>query len=606
MATLTPAADGWAVGGTPIRRTPELERVLAIPRRNYADSEGEHLAREMTAAIKLDWGQQSLRPVQAIALYDIGMGVETGTAQGLFCTARVGAGKTLISLLAPYVVEAQRPIVFVPAKLIHKTVRDAEALRKHWPIPGNICIESYEKLGTLKSAMLLDAYRPDLIICDEVHKLKNPKAARTRRMKRYMEQNPGTRFIGLSGTITKRSLMDYAHILEWTHGMGRPLPNSQAELEEWCLALDEKVPVFARKKAGAMALFCNTEELGLLNTADEMRAVRQGYQRRLVETAGVIHTKEAFVGASIQIASLDITPDIQILSCFQMLRHDWCRPDGADLANPVEIYRHARQLSLGFYYRWNPTPPPEWIEARRVWNKFVRTTLSNNQLNLDSELPVTNAVDRGVIDGQDFLAAWREIRPTFEPRTECVWITDAVVKQIGKWVQSNKGIVWVEHVELGRKIEDTLDIPYYGRSGKDRKGNFIDDHPPGTPFAASIHSNNEGRNLQAWSKNLITSVMPNGLQWEQLVGRTHRDGQEADEVTFDVMIGCCEHVKAWDQSIRDAEYSQASLGQVQKILYADVDMPLMRDLEHVMEDGVCAVCRMHSNDFGGKQLKWFG
>jgi hypothetical protein len=557
------------MGGDPIKRTPELERILALPRRAWDDQEGKFIAAEMSETIRRPNGTQTLRPVQALALHDL-----ASSGKGLFCTARVGAGKTLISLLSPYVADSKRPLLLIPAKLMNKTQRDAAILRLHWPIP-RVMVETYEKLSRVQSAELLDSYRPDLIIADESHRLKNPKAACTRRVKRFMDEHPETKFVALSGTITKRSIGDYAHVLKWTHGDDRPIPRSPTEVETWQCALDEKVSPLARRPCGALALLCNDEELAALSE-EPLSSVRRAFQRRLVDTTGVISTKETFLGASIQITRLDIPPVPEILNCFDMLRNDWTRPDGVDLADPAEVYRHARELALGFYYRWCPAAPNEWMEVRRQWNKLVRAVLSRSRT-LDSELQVVNAIDNGVIDGQETLAAWREIKPTFVPVTECVWVSHVAINMAAKWMTENRGIVWTEHVEFANKLEEVSGIPYYGRQGKSRGGKIIEDHPPGRPMIASIKSNSEGRNLQAWSTNLITSIMPNGAQYEQLMGRCHREGQEADEVSFDCFIGCWEHIKHFDQAMLDAKYAQDSLGQVQKLLYGDIDMPTLEE-----------------------------
>jgi hypothetical protein len=60
---------------------------------------------------------------------------------------------------------------------------------------------------------------------------------------------------------------------------------------------------------------------------------------------------------------------------------------------------------------------------------------------------------------------------------------------------------------------------------------------------------------------------------EQLLGRTHRDGQTADEVTADIVVSSAEHVLAFDQAKRDARFLEDLTGQNQKLLFADVVFP---------------------------------
>ena len=587
------------MGGGPVRDTDDLRRVLGLPRREEDDAFVKDLTREMTKALLVPEGTQELRPVQALALHDLAEASEAGVKRGLFVPARVGAGKTLIALLAPTVVGSLHPLLLVPAKLVTKTQRDQKAMRQHWPVSPLLHIESYERVSRVSGALMLESFQPDLIIADECHRLKNRAAAVTRRVYRYMEEHPNTIFVALSGTITKRSLNDYGHLLKWSHKDMRPVPLTYTELESWALAIDEKVSPMNRKPVGALARFCNEEELAILPT-DPITAARRGYQRRLADTIGVVTTPESMVGASIQITQLPVPPVTEIVAAFQTLRHEWMRPDGVDLADPREITRHARELALGGYYRWSPPPPEAWMDARRAWNKFVRATLGANHRNLDSMLQVANAVDAGIIDGQDILGRWRELEPTFKPNTEWVWLSDVVLKMCASWAEKHPGIIWVEHVAFATRLEQDAGLVYYGREGLSKDKRFIDDHAQGRAMIASAHANNEGRNLQAWSESLTVGVFQNGSQWEQVIGRQHRPGQEADEVSFDVIVGCFEHVKHWEQSLADARYQQDTLGQPQKLLYADCDMPSLVDLEPGRRDGTCADCRMHTNKFAGK------
>lgn len=620
-------------GGGVIRDTSEVQRILELPRKKEAPEDLVWLAKELTDILKTDRGQMSLRPLQAEALRDLSEGKYEGKCRGIFSPARVGAGKTLISLLAPTVLDAQRVLLLVPAKLLQKTLRDRLNMSRHWIILDRIRIESYEKISRVSGEHILKELQPDLIIADEAHKLKNRNAAVTRRVMRYMEEQPNTVFVALSGTITKRSLNDYAHILKWTHKGDRPVPTTYGEVEAWAMALDVLDRNKVRNSPGALLRFCSKEELELAAQSDEsaLTAVRRGYQRRLAETHGVVITPSSDIDASLSIQALKIPDNEDIQASFHTLRKEWMRPDGVDFSDPVEVFRTAKQLSLGFYYRWNPPPPKDWMDIRREWNRLVRRVLDRHQEGLDSPLMVFNAIREGRLSGKirvpetvpigptsavekelleelhrtasifidckkeddnydeeavkykvvpyiSVLEAWKGIEPTFTPKTEVVWVSDHALELVHNWTKTHNGIIWVEHVEFGKKLESKYGIPYYGRQGMSADKRFIDDHPKGKSLVASIGSNSEGRNLQDWNDNLITSVMPNALQWEQLIGRTHRDGQQADEVSFDVLVGCAEHIKHFNQSIEDAKYQLNTLGQPQKLLIADITMPEIEEL----------------------------
>ena len=134
------------------------------------------------------------------------------------------------------------PLLLVPAKLREKTIREFAALAEDWPGgPKDLRIYAYEQMGRVGYATVLEEMAPDVIIADECHRLKNKKAAVTRRVSRYMKAHPDTAFVAMSGTVTKRSLQDFGHLLEWCRGRWSPLPAKSNELMQWALAVDEKL-----------------------------------------------------------------------------------------------------------------------------------------------------------------------------------------------------------------------------------------------------------------------------------------------------------------------------------------------------------------------------
>jgi hypothetical protein len=56
------------------------------------------------------------------------------------------------------------------------------------------------------------------------------------------------------------------------------------------------------------------------------------------------------------------------------------------------------------------------------------------------------------------------------------------------------------------------------------------------------------------------------------LGRTHRDGQQADEVVYRLAITLREQVEAFERACNDARYISDITGQEQKLCYADIDM----------------------------------
>ena len=425
--------------GTPfeVQDTPEFRRVLGLPRRDWeAAAQHNDLYLRMTAAYKQREGTQEMRPIQASALAD------AHDKKGLLAPIAVGMGKTLISFLLPTVMrDVKRPCLLLPAGLIEKTWREfqvgplvdgvREPLRKHWICPPAFLtrnsfdkhIISYEILGRDSGKEKLNNLRPDLIICDEAHKLRNPQAACTKKVWRYMLANPTTMFCGMSGTITKRSIRDYWHLAFWALRHNMPLPRPEAEMEKWAEALDEKkMDATARRQGGVLLQFCSPEDLqeinpptrapgtlGLTRTAQmpelqfraKLTAARKGYQRRLRETPGIICSPDEDIDCSLVVRRLDVEPNLDVQAYLETLREEWLTPNGDLLTMPTEVWRHARTLACGFYQRWQPPPSKEWMDARRSWNWTVRQVLDPvegiyhsdyQHLNLDSPMQVALAL----------------------------------------------------------------------------------------------------------------------------------------------------------------------------------------------------------------------
>ena len=233
-------------GHSAVEETPEWQRIKNLPRRIWTDEAAAALAVEMTRELKTPRGTMSLRPVQAVALY------EAMQCGGLFAPIRVGGGKSLITLIMPLVLEAKRPILLLPAALIEKTWHERKTLELHWRLPTNLMLLSYEMLGRVNAAERFGYIEPDLIIADECHRLKGKRAGCTRRTVRYMKEHPETKFVALSGTVMKSSLKDFAHIIKWCLKDGAPMPHTEDEVTSWSDAVDEKVNPMARRSPGAL------------------------------------------------------------------------------------------------------------------------------------------------------------------------------------------------------------------------------------------------------------------------------------------------------------------------------------------------------------------
>jgi hypothetical protein len=547
-----------------VRHSPELDRILMIPRRvALTSAEEEERIDLLTSHLRTPGGTMRLRPVQAQALF------EAHDYQGLFGPIRVSGGKTLISLLVPIVLEARAPMLIVPAALIEKTRTEARKLALHWKLPTFLHIVSYQTLGRVSGADTLEKLNPDLIICDEAHKLKNKRAAVTKRVARFMHEHEDTRFIALTGTISKRSLHDFAHLLAWSLKLRTPLPRHYNELEAWALAIDERPnAVVPPLHPGAILKLATEEDIG-----GPTQRARTAVRRRINDTPGVVTASGKGCDVSLRVQGHIVETSVVTAAAFDMLRTKWETPDGHPLNDGFAIWRHARELALGFFYKWDVRPPDAWLEARKAWSVHCRKVLKDNRRNLDSEMQVALACkEHPEWYGDEEYNTWVAIRDTFKPRTVAVPFDDSVLNYCRHWIAARGGLIWCEHIDFSRRLSASTGLPYFAGEGLDANGNSIESFE-GPCAILSIEANREGRNLQRFSRNLVVSPPQQGDRWQQLLARTHRDGQEADEVICDVVISCAEHVDAMRIMLSDAQYQEDITGDHQKLLLADVIVP---------------------------------
>lgn len=475
----------------------ELARILGLKQRSDADVKA--LTQRLAKSPHVKLRQEQANALQALK--------DTG---GLFAPMRVGSGKTLVTLLAPTLMQSQRPVLIVPASLREKTKREFKTYFKDWHVRLPEII-SYEALGRVQYEHKLQELKPDLIILDEAHRARNFTAACTRRIHRYITQEAPV-VLALSGTLMTTSLMDYHHLSLWTLGDKSPMPMPRGMAERWSYELDDSVPFFNQTQAPV-----------------DLSSIPNGFHEHFRTRDGVVPTQGIDCPAGITIepwvtdlpdALRDVIKDVELTNM---------RPDG-EMLDEYDLPDCLCQLAMGFYYRWDPEPPEWWLVPRRAYNAYVRAVLDEHIDGFDSPLMVVNALDNpaAVIQppeadrGRALLKVWRSVQDKFEPNTVPVWLTDEVLRRVATKTQPGT-LIWIKHQAAGHMLEQ-LGVPYYGA------GTHPEDAKPGSTIALSIPAHSTGKNLQAWSSNLVLHPPANADLWEQLIGRTHRAGQKADEV----------------------------------------------------------------------------
>lgn len=549
----------------------EFERIVKIPRRDLDLPD----VRDQTELYKRPEGTMHLWPIQSAVL------IEAANANGLLGPVGVGHGKTLASLLVGAAMNAKKIVLMVPPQLRTQLIKnDIPMLNKHWKLPlDRLRVIAYSELSNARTAELLDELKPDLIVADEAHNLRHASAARTKRFLRYMREHPECRFVALSGTMTRRSLKDYQHLSELALRKNSPLPNHYPTLMDWAMALDvsKKEPM----PPGALLQLCNRYELDQIalarDTFSAQTHVRHAFRRRVVETPGVVATEESALGTSLIITGLRPLVPAEVQAAITKLHNTW-EIDDEELVDALSVARVGRQLSQGFFYRWvwpNGVKDHEWLDARKNWNQEVREILKRSRKGLDSPLLITNAVLRGDFESTTY-AAWAAVKDRYNPTppVEAVWISKFLIHEAVRWAQetctkASPGIIWYESNAFGRELSQVSGFPFFGPGTKaSEEIAAVNAHK--TPvIICSRAAHGTGKNLQQFCRNLFTCPSTGGVDWEQTIARTHRPGQEADEVFVDVFLHTDDMEAAYYSALRDARYIEQTQGQKQKLLYAE-------------------------------------
>jgi hypothetical protein len=556
--------EKWGPEGRPpgarkirgVSKTPEFERILALPRR-VLDLEN---VEDVTPVFRKEGGELSFWPIQSASL------IEAAEADGLFAQIRVGGGKSLTSYTLAEAMDSKNAVLLVPPQLKKKSEKEIEFYSQHFHLPTDrLTIIAYSELSRAEHQDILFEIGPDLVIADEMHALRHRSSARTKRFLRYMNANPSCRFAGMSGTITNKSLIDYAHLLELALRKNSPLPRVFNEVGDWAAAIDVRKENDPRPPVapGVLMKFCQPGE-----------NVRQGYRRRLIETPGVVTTKEGSIGTSLIVRRIEPKLPPMVAVMLDEVATYW-RIDEEELESAIAYWRARRQLACGFYYVWDwpeGVKDREWLEARAAWHQEVRSKLKQSRQGLDSPLLLARAAERhrtGEGDGPTWASetwdGWRRVKDRPVPPTKAIWISDYIIDAAMRWaeraVKKGPAIIWYEHRALGERLAAISGFPHYG-AGTDATG------AQAPVIICGTRTQGTGKNLQYYNQNLFTSLPANGTEFEQNVGRTHRPGQLADEVVVDWFGNTEETIQALATVIEQAEYMQDTTGQQQKILYA--------------------------------------
>lgn len=393
---------------------------------------------------------------------------------------------------------------------------------------------------------------PQLIIADEAHYLKNRRSARTRRLWHAMAEHE-PRMVAMSGTITSRSIVDYAHIIRACLGDYSPLPVKAQTVAEWALVLDAKHLVTDEGLRLLEPVVRWANQRLVVPVALDQEGCRAAYAERLNTCPGVVVSKEDAVGATLIIENEkpEKAPSPVVLDLMRQVEEDWQTPDGDEIGYAIHKHAWHTQLTTGFYYRllWPEplTPEAEEIlarakehhEARQVYHRLLRRFLNAGHTpGLDTDGRVATAIlngNTGLLP-HELVEAYRYMRSLeFEGMPERVSVPvrlcDYKIRHAAEWARHHKrGIIWFRHTEVGRWLAEAIPEATFVPSGAAHSSVFLEKGIEKRLCIASYESHGTGKDLQFWDRQLFVQWPRGATQAEQTVARLHRYGQQSDEV----------------------------------------------------------------------------
>lgn len=632
---------------------------------------------------------------------------------GLFAPIGVGWGKTLITLMIANRAyergDSERSMLFVPSQVYEQLTRtDIAWTRKRvgLSVPFHLlggrslddrrCMAASGKKGCYilpysllstrdAEAMLsgdrddpppnkraIDGIMPDLLILDEAHNVKNAKAARTKRLRRYMHAYQ-PRVVALSGTITSKSINDYHHLIAMALRNLCPLPMSESLSNNWSFVLDPEKPganmyssTGQKTKTGPLTPLVDWARD---NFPDEdipngIPGFRKSYKLRLTSTPGVVSTGDAEIGVSLTLVNDPVPKHKQhegweeLDRLMKQVEELWRSPSGDEIEHGFHKWRYLFELTAGFYYnlRWPtldelgrrglvPSEAEEYLalalehhEAHQEFSRALRGWIEyNGRPKLDTPLLVTSNMAR--VQGQDvgdtLYHLWRtmkdmEFEGMPERISEPIRICDYKIKHAVTWAErivrkDQGGLVWYHHAEPGKWLAQELEdagIPSLWCPAESvRKGmnEIVREAGEGNGphknkiLVLSMGGHGTGKNLQHNFEHQRFLQFPRQADIaEQVLGRTHRNGQQADAL-FPTLCNTTEfdHQNMWACLI-DALYIHQTTGSRQKLIYASYDpMPQRFPIDFLRERGFADVAQLDKEarqrleeKFGGYGKDW--
>ncbi len=473
----------------------------------------------------------------------------------------------------------------------------------------------YSMLSTEDTADLLEGIEPELIIADEVQNLKWMTSGRTKRIVKYMSKHPACAFAGMSGTITNKSIRDYWHLITWALGERSPLPvspwlagNLASVLDSEAMPSRRQMEEWAPLRRWARVWFPAKDfDMGVVG-------LREAYQLRLTSAPGVVSSNsDCMVDTHLIVRNTPIPdhkqhPDWEKLDeLMEQVEGMYISPTGDEIAHAIHTHKWMRELTMGFYNKlvW---PEPEVLarrrnievgdaaelltlarshhEAKQDYSKELRRWFGGQHRDrLDTPRLVGQSMAQHGADevGKKLYGYWKHMK---DQELEDMPVRDRIpvrvcdykIVQAVEWARGRDGgILWYHHQEVGLWLMSYLEAA----------GIEAIHCPAGYPIiessdaeaeefshklhVCSIGSHGTGKNLQHHTNQLCVEWPRGAHTVEQLLGRLHRTGQEAECLYVDTNDTSMFDVMNRAAGLVDALYQYQTTGNHSRVVFCEYD-----------------------------------
>jgi hypothetical protein len=146
---------------------------------------------------------------------------------------------------------------------------------------------------------------------------------------------------------------------------------------------------------------------------------------------------------------------------------------------------------------------------------------------------------------------------------------DHAVAWAKKQLAKNRGcVLWVYHIEIGKWLHELLPDAVYCPAGPAANKRILDEDNAGKVVIASITAHGEGKDglQRMFAHQMMVEWPRSARRAEQLLGRLHREGQEADNLVFTTNRTNQFDAESFAACLNDSLYLHQTLGR-QKLIY---------------------------------------